>query len=824
MSSGNKRLNATITIGGVVSATLNKAVIEANTKLGTIGARLGSAHNQIGTAIRRNDAALERARAGVIDSIGAYYSLKAAIAAPVRTAADFESVLEDIAQKADLPVEKLGDLGDRIKQVARDTNMGAMQIGAAVDALAGRGASLDIALAAAEPIGRAAVAYRAATDDLAAASWAAVDNLKVPAGQIETALDAMAQAGKEGAFELRDMATYFPSLGAAYQGLGQKGVPAVADLAAALQVVRKGTGDASTAATNLQNVLQKIYAPGTVRKFGEAGVDVHEAMAEAAARGLTPIEAIAELTNKTLDGDLSKMGNLFEDAQVQAGLRSLIQGMEEYRAIRAKALGAEGVVDVDYKRRIQTAQGAIDRWNQSIENLKLTFGTTLLPVINRLLDTVVPVIGAVGEWTAANPELASTLATVAAGAIAFRGALAGLHFVGLLGKGGVLSAISLGLKTISLSIGPTVAGFARLRAGMMALSAVAAVGGPGAAFGMIGKAALGLLNPLKLVGLAVRGLAAVFMTNPIGVGLAAVVGGAYLVYRHWDGVKEWFGQLWRGVEGYFRGFGNFLGGIFTLDLGRSWNGIKTMWSSAAGFFSTIWNGIAKTFTAAWSTYLAPVLEKLGALDAIIAAWRGLEAALSGILDAIGSSFATALGKITPVVDALKWVWDKGAEVGARIGDAFKGDAGPQIDGYLANNPTMRDPRVGTGVPKRAVGGPFRAGPVLVGERGPELRFEHRAGFIATNRQLGQMVALATRAAALGGALMAEPAAALPVQDFWPTAGRASGATVASGGSWNIDVGGITIIAQPGQSPRQIADEVLRILQSRARGALFDEGF
>lgn len=817
----NQRLNATITIGGTVSATLGRAVEQANARLGAIGASINSAHNRIGTAIRRNDAALDKARSGLIDAAGAYWTLKSAIGAPIRAAADFETVLEDIGQKADIPVAKLGELGEKIKSVARETNMGAMQIGAAVDALAGRGASIDVALTAADPIGRAAVAYRAATDDLAAASWAAVDNLKVPADQIERALDAMAQAGKDGAFELRDMATYFPSLGAAYQGLGQKGVPAVADLAAALQVVRKGTGDASTAATNLQNVLQKIYAPGTVKKFKAEGVDVFKEMEAAAKRGLTPIEAIAELTNKTLDGDLSKMGDLFEDAQVQAGMRSLIQGMEEYRDIRAKAMGAEGVVDEDYVRRIGTAQGAIARWNQSLENLNLTFGATLLPTINRVLDAVVPVIGAIGQWTAANPELASTLATAAAGAVAFRGALAALRFVGLLGKGGALSAVSIGLKAISLTLGPAIAGLGKLRAGMMAFSAVASLGGPAAAFGMIGRAALGLLNPLKLVGVAFRIVSAAFMANPIGAAVAVIAAGGYLIYKHWGEVGAWFERLWENVTGYFKGFGDFVAGVFTLDFGRAWDGLKAMWEGATGFFETIWNGITGVFSAAWTDIIAPILDGLGMLEPIKAAWEGLKAYFAPVLDGIASMFSAAWVVIKPVIEGLKWAYEKGAAAAETIGNAFNGDAKPMIEAYMANNPQMRDPRIGEAVPGRAVGGSFRAGPVLVGERGPELRFENRGGFIATNRQLGQMASMASRIAALGGVLSAAPAAALSLEDLIPAAGRASADQAAPSMDARIDVGGITILAQPGQDPRQIADEVLRVLQSRARGALFD---
>ncbi|QND42883.1 phage tail tape measure protein [Rhizobium leguminosarum bv. viciae] len=309
---------------------LNRA---ANAASGTFGVRLGA-------AIQKNNAALADARGGLVDAVAGFYALKTAIGAPLKAAADFETALEDIGQKADIPQERLGALGERIKQIGRDTNQAATEVGKAVDSLLGRGASEDVALAAAGPISKAAFAYRAATDDLAAASWSAVDNLKVPADQIATAIDMMAQAGKDGAFELKDMAQYFPALGAAYQGLGQEGTSAVADLAAALQIVRKGAGDSASAATNLGNVLQKVYAPQTVKAFKEAGVDLRKEMAKAAKDGQTPIEAIANITNKALGGDLSKLGDLFQDAQVQQGMRALIQNMEEYRKVRADAMKA----------------------------------------------------------------------------------------------------------------------------------------------------------------------------------------------------------------------------------------------------------------------------------------------------------------------------------------------------------------------------------------------------------------------------------------------------------------------------------------------------
>lgn len=404
--------------------------------------------DRIAASQARTNAAIDRARLGVLESVGTYYLLRDAVAAPIRAAAGFETALEDIGQKADIPVERLGALGEQIKQVARDTNQATSDIASAVDALVGRGASTDVAVTAAAPIGKAATAYRAATDDLASAAWAAVDNLKVPADQIGLALDMMAKSGKEGAFELRDMAQYFPALGAAYQGLGQEGVSSVADLSAALQVVRKGTGDSASAATNLSNVLQKMRSPATIRAFKKMGVSLEKELKKAAENGLTPIEAIADITEKTLKGDLSKLGYLFEDAQVQAGVRALIQGRDEYQRIRDEALKASGTVDKDYERRVKTAAGAMERWKASVENLQIALGTALLPALNDILDAIIPIINKIGEWTQAHPDLTSNIAGTVLGLLALRGALSVLTFAGLLGKSGALALAAAGFKIL----------------------------------------------------------------------------------------------------------------------------------------------------------------------------------------------------------------------------------------------------------------------------------------------------------------------------------------------------------------------------------------
>lgn len=558
---------------------ISRSVRETNGSRFTFSERLDA-------AMFRNNQALDATRGRLFDAAAAAYGLRAALAAPITAGATFETMLEDIGQKADIPQEKLGALGEQIQQVAKDTNMAASEVGAAIDAMVGRGASVDTALAAADPVARAAFAYRASADDMAAAAWSAVDNLKVPADQLETAVDAMAVAGKEGAFELRDMAQYFPMLGAAYQAFGQEGTGAVADLAAALQVVRKGTGDSASAATNLQNVLQKMMSPVTEGKFDKMGVNLREEMAKAVESGLTPLEAIAEITDKTLGGDLSKIGYLFEDMQAQAGVRMMIQNLEEFRRIRALAMGADGTLDRDYARRLETFAGVQKRWTAATEKLAVAVGMALLPALTRLLDVITPMIERFSEFAQAHPNIVSGAIAIASGLVAIRVASAALTFALLTTRGALLGLLAAGRTGLTV---------------LMALSRGAMVAGA-----VLGRV---LVGSLGLVATAIRGIIALLMANPIGIAIAAIATAAYLIYRNWDTIGPFFWRLWDSIKAIFVGFKDFVVGVFTGDMGAAAAGLMGAWDGLVGYFQTIWDGIVGVFSNAWAQ-IKPIIDGL----------------------------------------------------------------------------------------------------------------------------------------------------------------------------------------------------------------------
>ncbi|MEG3089755.1 phage tail tape measure protein [Sphingomonas sp. PB4P5] len=433
-------------------------------------------------------------------------AIGAAMARPiiggVEQAQEFQSGMTDIAQKANLTREQADKMGASLLIAARAANQMPADLQKGVDTLSGFGLDPTKATQMMKPIGRAATAYEAEIADLSAAAFAANDNLKVPIEQTGKVIDIMAEAGKAGAFEIKDMAGAFPALTAGYQALGQTGTGAVADLSAALQIARKGAGDSATAAGNVANIIQKIASPATIKAFSKFGIDLPKSLKKAYAEGKTPLEAIAELTKKATGGDLGKIGFLFEDAQVQAGLRPIIQNLEEYRAIRAKAAAANGTTDTDFAERMKDSAEQTKAMKVNAAALAVSLGNTLLPTVNAVLGRVGAFANRLADWSQRHPTLTRVILLTAAG----------------------LSAlfIALGIGAIALAgvVGP------------MYLFAAAAT--------------YTQMSLLPIIGIALG----------IVAGIALLAAGAYLIYSKWGAISAWFGALWQSIKtAFFAGIG-----------------------------------------------------------------------------------------------------------------------------------------------------------------------------------------------------------------------------------------------------------------------------
>lgn len=526
---------------------------------------------------------------GGMAAVGTGAAIGRPLVGVIADAQRYQSAMTDIAQKGDLTRAQANQLGKELLVAARHANQLPEAMQGGVDTLMGLGASVPDAAAMVPAIGRASTAYKAEMADMAAATWAVKDNLKVTAGETAKVIDVMAQTGKRGAFEMKDMAGAFPALTAAYQGLGQKGVGAVADLAAGLQIARKGAGDSATAGTNLANILQKIASPATNKAFAKMGVDLPAALKKAYREGKTPLEAITELTNKTLNGDLSRLGYLFEDAQVQAGLRPLIQNFEEFKRIRAEAMAASGTTDRDFAERMRDSAERTKALQIRGQALAVQLGELLLPAVERIAIKVGQLADRFSAFAEQHPGVAKAL---------------------LLTAGGIAAMLLV--------------------------------------LGVLGVAAGGVVGPLYLFGAAAK-LAGMGMLPFLGTVLlviaavAALAIAAYAIYQNWGAISGFFAELWNAIAAKVGAAAQAIVAVFS----GMWAGVKSAFSISIGdllgrlaYFvgyalGTLFRFGGRIF--AWFTGTLPGLLSSG--------WQAAWSGLTGAITAAGTWLTTALPRM-----------------------------------------------------------------------------------------------------------------------------------------------------------------------------------
>ncbi|MEI7601758.1 MAG: phage tail tape measure protein [Aestuariivirga sp.] len=404
--------------------------------------------DRLDAAISRNNRAIDAARGRMLDAVGTLYVLKNALSAPVSSALEFQRALAELGAKGNLSAGQLKEIGSAARATSVQVNQFTTDIIRAQDFLVGMGLDVERSTRAMPSIGKAATATGASLEDLSKAGFAAMSNLGIKAEDLARSFDIMAAAGKAGGFELKDMAQYLPSITALASSKGMTGQQGLSEIAAALQIVRRGAGDSSEAATNFNNILQKINSNDAIKNFKKHGVDIRKVLKDAVAKGADPLEAALRAINKAIKGDTSRLGELFNDAQVQKGLLPLLNGIDDYIQIRDQTSKASGVVDKDFARMMETGVEKTKAFRIALQNLATSIGNALIPILGSAAGVLKPLVEGLISVVDAHPRIAGALVAITAGFIGLKAALAGLSYLGLMGKGGMLSALSFAVNTL----------------------------------------------------------------------------------------------------------------------------------------------------------------------------------------------------------------------------------------------------------------------------------------------------------------------------------------------------------------------------------------
>lgn len=362
--------------------------------------------------------------------------------------------------------------------------------------------------------------------------------------------------------------------------LGSVGGVASGEIAA-LGASLVGSGVTSEiAATGIKNLILALVSGESATKsqneafaaLGLNAVDMAKYM-QKDARGaiLSVLEAVQRLDKEQ---QASVMAELFgkESISAIAPLLSNLDALKTNFDAVSDASKYAGSMEKEFQTRAETTANAMELMNNSIYRTKVAIGQGLLPAIAPVASVVADAATAVGNFATEYPNLTGAvlggtgaLFGVAAAASAFMWALNGarLALFGAKTAFGIAGA-ALGKYNILIKTGTALA-YGWNLAGRLFNSGLAITG-----------------SMFKGLGVGAMKLWGILLANP-WIALATVaVGAAWMIYKNWDTVKEWFTTLW---DDPALALQQFCDGVKSK-LGEAYDWIHNKWESISNFLSS----------------------------------------------------------------------------------------------------------------------------------------------------------------------------------------------------------------------------------------------
>lgn len=362
--------------------------------------------------------------------------------------------------------------------------------------------------------------------------------------------------------------------------LGSVGGVASGEIAA-LGASLVGSGVTSDiAATGIKNLILALVSGESATKsqneafaaLGLNAVDMAKYM-QKDARGaiLSVLEAVQRLDKEQ---QASVMAELFgkESISAIAPLLSNLDALKTNFDAVSDASKYAGSMEKEFQTRAETTANAMELMNNSIYRTKVAIGQGLLPAIAPVASVVADAATAVGNFATEYPNLTGAvlggtgaLFGVAAAASAFMWALNGarLALFGAKTAFGIAGA-ALGKYNILIKTG-TALTYGWNLAGRLFNSGLAITG-----------------SMFKGLGVGAMKLWGILLANP-WIALATVaVGAAWMIYKNWDTVKEWFTTLW---DDPALALQQFCDGVKSK-LGEAYDWIHNKWESISNFLSS----------------------------------------------------------------------------------------------------------------------------------------------------------------------------------------------------------------------------------------------
>lgn len=649
----NKRLNATITIGGAVAGTLRTAIGSTTAGLGKIGTeirrvkaeqkmltdsirtfgsmgknvdnlrarysatvtqldRLTAAQKRLDSAEKARVKNAERYRE-LVGQIGATIATVASLGAPIVAAANFETAMLGVAKQMQGARDDAGnltkdyyDMEQQIKVLGREFPTAIGEIAKGVGNAFKQGVAKDDVIEFTRVMLKSADAMELPVEQLTE-DFGKIGNMYKRANKdIGDLADTINYLDDNALSTSGDIIGFMKRVG------GTASMVKITDKqVAALGSTFLSLGEKEeTAATAMNAVFSKLGAANTgskpfrkmIAELGMTTNQVEKMMQTDAVGGIFKImDAINKLPQIAKEGGTSQIdavSTLFGLEHWDTFSKLLKNRAELEKQLQWASEGAaKGSVNKEYEARLKTTNAQWEVAKNRVRELGINIGSVLLPAVNSVLGTFGKVVSTVADWSQANPALTKTIVGAAVALGTFK--------VGLL-------AVRIAMFALKSPIMAGIGMFARMQGGLA-----------------LARGAFGAIVPI------IRQIGFALVRTPWGAVAVGLVAAGVMIFKYWDRIKAFFGGFWEGLK----------------------KGLEPVITSFGELFKSM-------------SWLSPVIEMVGKGVGMVYDWfvkllsptKATDEQLKKATDA-GEKFGTIVGSainivLTPVralVDALTWI-------------------------------------------------------------------------------------------------------------------------------------------------------------------------
>jgi len=531
-------------------------------------------------------------KAGKLAKVGLFAVVAGATAvvtASAKMASSFEKSMANISTLVDTGAESMEDMGKQVLEISKRTPVALEDLTGALYNVRSAGIDAGDAMMVLEKSAQLGVTGLGSTEEAVDLATSAINAFNLSGEEASAVFDTIQNTVKTGKTNISELAQSFGMVA----GVAKTAGVDFEELMGATSAMTTSGLKASVAQGAIRQAILALQAPtGEMSKlYKDMGVTTGEAMLKE--HGL--VESLRMVSDAT-GGSAEQMKKAFGSTEALTVALSLAgEQAETFDAIMVQMNDSSGTLDEAFKKQSQTFDAQSQILKNNLNAMMIQLGTAILPVLNKAIQAILPVIESISAWfTKVSEDGIGTSGTMRQLADTFNEYVVPIIKDAMVILKQVMKAMKwawdndlLGLKT---SIKTTF------------------------------EIVKGIFESILPIIKGVFGLVAGIMTGDFGKAQESVIGMTVDLYEIWEekftAIADFFSQIWDRIAGNFTMIIDGISGKFSTWAMTFSNGWSALWESAKDIFDSIWEGILKALEQNLNTAIKIMNSVIKAMNVV----------------------------------------------------------------------------------------------------------------------------------------------------------------------------------------------------------------